>query len=862
MGDENEDQEISLLEEKQQITKLQVEIARKQENRRRVIQKKENLQSELDQRQRDLEGLEADLRSARDRKVGRTGKKDEAQETAMREQVFLALQRRIPLLNENVDREGEHDNQFGITEQEEDTGTTERLHDTVLIAYVYITQPKDAKSSDEFLATYRIGPDTTVDSLLRDACEYWGCLPHEFGLYPIEDPDADNRNRRDSTPEDKAKKPEPLPGHQTVQQYLPKAKRSQLFLRAHKDVEPYSKKTKADKDKQKADDSKDRKEDETRLTSLASGAPRETTKTWFVEALRHWPGVYHPVKERTQDQMRHRAGIKFRNLCIYFFLTLLCSIAIYIRAQPAANLMVSGIQHTMGTGVPGETSNGLVQNFFEIKHYDEIWDWAGGTFHYQLFNSNSAMRGFYTPLAFLRIRQQKAASVAGGCVRPLPVTNNGGCYYAHVKSHSQQQREPLIPPVEYQYIIDAAGFPGRSEANSFLEWHENSGFCSEFYGRVQATYDGSGYSLDFSLAPENLTHSGQSFEAHIPFLREWWVDSQTRMLQFELILANYNLDDGYASVSFMVEMGPSGTVIPLAEVRPLWIRDVAWSALALWCDIFKAIIVFGYTNLVGFYFETYRTASKGRKCLGFVISFPGLLDALVTALFIGIMAMRGNYGPPEPTKLATFYSYSHDALIYHSLKLADATLLLLVVIRWTTFLKVVIGIYRFWRTFSASSRMFLFNLLIVVPFLLGMAFVGNALFSDNSSHFATLSDSLSTVILSTQASVFDPHILQLKVPNFTLLYMVVYFVAVTVFFWNTFLAITAHSYFQVSLLENSNPGELTWNFDQWCDFILWPQVYAFLFKKEPGSSKRVHAATEKAEEKEDDDDDDDDEDPN
>merc|ERR1719353_1336940 len=79
----------------------------------------------------------------------------------------------------------------------------------------------------------------------------------------------------------------------------------------------------------------------------------------------------------------------------------------------------AGVLDTVGIGVPNETSGGRVVNIVANKgllQYNDMWDWASGSLHYQLFNEQSSLQNYYVPMGFLRVRQQKTAPIAT-CLR-------------------------------------------------------------------------------------------------------------------------------------------------------------------------------------------------------------------------------------------------------------------------------------------------------------------------------------------------------------------------------------------------------------------------------------------------------------
>merc|ERR1712038_60580 len=92
----------------------------------------------------------------------------------------------------------------------------------------------------------------------------------------------------------------------------------------------------------------------------------------------------------------------------------------------------------------GETSgHSDVVAFRDIKQYEDIWAWLGGPFHYQIFNENSTLRQYYTPVGFLRIRQQRAREKE--CARAdIPVNLKRKCYYVNVNLNTQEKQELIL----------------------------------------------------------------------------------------------------------------------------------------------------------------------------------------------------------------------------------------------------------------------------------------------------------------------------------------------------------------------------------------------------------------------------------
>merc|ERR1719310_1321695 len=120
----------------------------------------------------------------------------------------------------------------------------------------------------------------------------------------------------------------------------------------------------------------------------------------------------------------------------------------------------------------------------------------GGSFHYQIFNENSSLREFYTPMGVMRLRQQKAGEKK--CDREdLPYYVQQTCYHIHVNAETQDKSD-LVYKEGYFVNVSQTGF-GRLHWPDPTLWSAATDHVEELEGSMQAGYDASGYKVDYTL---------------------------------------------------------------------------------------------------------------------------------------------------------------------------------------------------------------------------------------------------------------------------------------------------------------------------------------------------------------------------
>jgi len=403
--------------------------------------------------------------------------------------------------------------------------------------------------AEEYKVTFRIDKETTVRQLHEDACAYWGCSPHAFDLCKVSADDT-------AEPLNKDKGSEKLQKETVLDPFI----EAHLHLINNLMITKFvaQEKRKKDKKQQEENTATALKDDsEKMLKSFRNGtgtATNEHPAEPFVEALKQWPGIYNVLKHRHRNHDRRSNIIKFRDIVLFGMILLLSTLGIRFRNSVNFYYINEGIRGQLVEGIDSETTAPGVNlvNFEQITRYEDLWNWLSGPFHYQIFSNHSSLRGFYTPIGYLRIRQQ-IAKTRNECIRiEMPFFVQQPCHFVQVENETQLRHKLIFKPGTFFNYTEGEG---RMEWPDPTEWVPAHDYDQNLYGYMQSYYDGSGYMIEYSLNEDNITQAGETFLANLPDLAKTWISTNTRMIVVELTLANFNLR-GYICASFLVEVSP------------------------------------------------------------------------------------------------------------------------------------------------------------------------------------------------------------------------------------------------------------------------------------------------------------------
>jgi hypothetical protein len=247
-----------------------------------------------------------------------------------------------------------------------------------------------------------------------------------------------------------------------------------------------------------------------------------------------------------------------------------------------------------------------------------------------------------------------------------------------------------------------------------------------------------------------------------------------------------------------------------------------------------------YILIIRAYSEIRNIVVRKRSGLmEYVLSLTGFIDQSTVAIFCAIQYMRLKYSPPNPatSMVNGFYSYSRDAFFYEQVQMAEAILFCLVMLRWASLMKLSPVVYKFWKASRRSLHMFVYYCAIFVPLFVGYVFLAHSLWNPYAREFSTWWNAGVSLLLLVKIDL-DISDMYLHARFWTVPFLMVFFLAFLAFFANGFLAISVHSYFEVSLIHGNIPNS-AWTWNQWLDWMLWGRVYRFITGRTPGASKRL-----------------------
>eukprot|EP00439_Symbiodinium_sp_Y106_P042993 s5732_g5.t1 len=528
----------------------------------------------------------------------------------------------------------------------------------------------------------------------------------------------------------------------------------------------------------------------------------------FVEALKAWPGVYKLLKKRNRKHdMQKWLRTRLADFLVFGVLIIFSIACFFLRSEIENYLLRFGVENALVAGIPNETSTGIFLEMEDVSTVGAAEQYLRGCFDYQLFNPQSTLRKFYTPVGDIRFRVQKAALRT--CTRPeIPASFARSCRYVEVSSSTQDEKELLFDddtlPELAQLLMNVSGNP--------TTFRKSTVATDEIWGKNGALYSGSGYSFWFPINPSNLANLTTKM-GELDWLWPQWLTGDTRMLAVEFTLANYHAG-GYVSTVLLLEIFPSGASRFTAVLLPFHLAKTSGDITADVLDIFRWIIIIGYLCL----YKVWRTCEDyvrdGFSGLRYVLSPAGLLDAASIGLFIALQYWRSSkVKPVEPMSSSNsqhFVSYSRWASWEEMAAIGEAVLVFLLIVRYTTLLRFYPPVYRFFVLFSKSFRVGLYYLAIFVPVAASTIFFANCLYGPYVEAYSTWVKSLMSFV-SVLQNVVDIDALYEASPVWTLFYVTYCYLVLFCFFVNGFLAITAYAYFEVELTEHSDPKYERWS---------------------------------------------------
>lgn len=779
-------------------------MARKKEELEHTKSKIQALKEEHNGRRSEVDALRtAKQREERGKQNKKSFKKEEAFCEFAKKEVEKYLKEKIPTLSDIP----ELDDAAGGGGKSHKSGPSEiSLHDTVRVNY------------DDFVVTYRIDAETTVEGLLRDASAYWGLCDVDYNLCRVDG------NLKLHRLEDIAAKVQE-PGILDPQEI------SQLRLILKTETLP---------------DVEEESEGEApAIEEVVTGKKKEHWK----EAFKIWPGMYKLVSGADRPYPSHRHTY-FRNFAAYFLLVALSALCLNYRCNPQYYWVRQGAVELLDTGIRDEFTSQRTVPFSKIFRQSEVWDWLGGSFHYQIFNPSSTLRQSYEPTGYMRVRHQRAKTTT--CIRDEIPDDMKPCYSVSCYGDLQEKDQIIYDDVWFNETYGGRVMPPYPDI-----WASGSEYGHNIPGKAQRYYDGAGYSIVYNVTLDMLNTTGDTFLEDLDIFREYWFDISARMLNVEMVLANYAMGS-YLDMSFLIEVTPSGAVIPSAQIVPFALANGDGDNKAAVIDYVRWFLVFGYILVFVVPDEFRKKYSQKRTGFSYIFSITGFADMSAIALACAITDIRLRvYDPPNPATLTQFYRYDHDARMYESLLFAEGLFLFFVLVKVCFLMAMLPNVYLYLKMYSESIHMIAHFCMFFAPIFGGCLFLAHSIWSTQVYIFSTWQNTFVSLSVSVSQD-FDVELLEEKGGVWTFIFIFYFFIVSSAFFLNGFFAIYAYTYFQMNLLKGADPGR--WVKNQYLDYLLHGKILKKFFNQEPGACTKTADQLEDGEEEEEEDESDDDKD--
>eukprot|EP00747_Dinoflagellata_sp_TGD_P088896 gnl/TRDRNA2_/TRDRNA2_164155_c0_seq1.p1 gnl/TRDRNA2_/TRDRNA2_164155_c0~~gnl/TRDRNA2_/TRDRNA2_164155_c0_seq1.p1 ORF type:complete len:668 (-),score=88.08 gnl/TRDRNA2_/TRDRNA2_164155_c0_seq1:117-2120(-) len=588
--------------------------------------------------------------------------------------------------------------------------------------------------------------------------------------------------------------------------------------------------------------------------TLKSGALKfEPVEEEWIKGFRIWPGIHNTLKNR-QRESNHIQVTKARDVFSFGLLAIFSAVCFANRYSVDGFLVRQGVNNALVEGIVGQSShpNGLIKPFKEVSTRQEMFQWLTSGFHYQIFNTSSTLREFYQPIGRLSLRQQMALPKQCSHLQEAELLV-ATCYEKKIDPETEERRDIIV---DEHFWLSNASASGRFPQPNPLNWGPGQKLDMPLYGYLQNNYGPGGFVVDYSLNTANLSSAANTLLQDVPILESMWISKATRTFIVQVTLVNYNFG-AYVDCVFLFETAPGGSVLPTVYLSPFTLGNTSPDGVADILDIFRLIIVVLCILFMKVHTEITTRVSKGQSGLGYIFSLHGVLDSSIVGIYLALFIKRLQYAPLPPDQIAynrQHFSYAYDAFVYHKLILADSFFFFVVMLRYSTFMRVGRDCYMFWAMFHRAIKMFSFYCALFLPVFFGMVFLAHTIWNAHAFTFSTWSESWIslTLFFKCDLDITDLHI---KAPQWTVIYFSIFYLVMVMFFMNGFQAIMVHSYFEVDLVEQKIGSD--WDKNQWLDWALPGPIFAAVTGEEPGGIYRDPTAGGDDDDEDEDDEDDD-----
>lgn len=698
---------------------------------------------------------------------------------------------------------------------------------TVLITFIKPGSPL------RYNLTYRIDDTTRVAQLRADACKYWGVDKDEFILKTM----MNSKVQDDMLVKDSFKQGE-------IAQLLLMKKTSKNMLVSEAETKAVQPKT-GKRRRAGAAGTTGNEEALDVLQALTSSYENE---------LRKFGGAYLMLKLRDLKPSEHANKIRLRDILIFTLLGL-CTAISFISRRP------SGQEYWFLTGVRAmlvETAyipeiGREFSAFTDIETPEEVWNWLEYSIPNALFRNTSQLREFNDPIGYMQIRQQrmvKPTDAQQELVKPslcetehrkAVVKRLGGgtavCYpmmFGRPNDDEKLTEKGNLMPLQQRWNASALGTEVRglslpwkfvpAETNSKQYVLTEDGAVSPDEGGSNIwpqtgtiqTYDSSGYQVDYNMESADLKLATFGYQRDIRLLRNVsWIDAQTRMVSVSLSVYNY-VYEMWASMDFLIEFPPSGQLRSMYTLRPFRpnLHESTKETNETYLDYIRlicALVIFVAIRPA----ETKHKQKNHKPGYIYLLSLNGVCDLAMMACTLCVFLYRAiAFGKPS-TLLALditrirFYSWSDRAYDYEQIMIVEGVLFVAVMFRSLSMVRLNRRIYLLWHTIGEALKAYLYFALLFIPVFIGFCFFAHNIWGQYVDGFDTLAQTTLSLMEFMKGDIDFARLGQTDVV-WTAVFMVFFFLAITFFMLNVFIAIFIDSYYTVQLTAGYDPSEHSW----------------------------------------------------
>eukprot|EP00405_Crypthecodinium_cohnii_P046556 CAMPEP_0206576128 /NCGR_PEP_ID=MMETSP0325_2-20121206/30551_1 /ASSEMBLY_ACC=CAM_ASM_000347 /TAXON_ID=2866 /ORGANISM="Crypthecodinium cohnii, Strain Seligo" /LENGTH=841 /DNA_ID=CAMNT_0054081253 /DNA_START=32 /DNA_END=2557 /DNA_ORIENTATION=+ len=673
--------------------------------------------------------------------------------------------------------------------------------DTVVISYVRLGDGM------RYNLTFRVDYSTTVQDLRLCACRYWGIKSEDYILKTL----ANNKCQDGLHVQECFKQGEIAQLRLEARRTTPSQKPTDDELKA---IVPIKQKS-----------GRARRHQEKGYNAAGVNKLQQQHDSHASE-LKRMGGTYFLLRTRAGKPSEHVAKIKLRDV-IFYLVLLALSMWSYSTRRPVGRdyWLIRGFSEQLQRPLYRPDGVTPATSLNDIATAEDAVSWIGYTLPRVVMSTvnstNLASKNMLLGYLSIRTKHIKTPSSAteycedgkemvenlaseGAACHPYFVNsdNEATSSFTDLKTYwdAKTQAEASLDP------LSRLRGPTNPYDWASAEHNEKEHHVSSFGGRTQ-TFDASGYSAEF-----NLQVSGRiaDYEADIAaFTTAGWFAETCRLIVASFTAYNFDLDM-WVAAELAFELSPSGAPTTSVELKPFRprISETRVEQTHAYSDYARLVIAFYIAVFVGNAERNHKIKDYKAGCL-YYTSLNGICDVGIVACILVVVIWRAVGFTTGTTKdymeevadvygTQGFTSMMGTARAYCQIFSVEGLLMLLICNRLISFCRLNSTVYTLWHTLGKATLPFFYFVLMFLPTFTGCVLITNRMYGAYLEEYSTVPGALLQLYQLLEGELDVQRLLKLDVA-WTIVVLLLFYIAIRFLLLNAFVAIVVDSYYAVKL---------------------------------------------------------------